>query len=186
MLYVGIDPGKDGAIAVLKEDMKIFFTCAMPMISKDVNWSRVAEMLNPESTRHTFFVGIEEVHAIFGSSAKATFNFGGAFHGIIAVIETLRLSYLLIKPKEWQKVMFQGVPEIRKPSIETIVKGKKVKRKGPLKTKEMALIAARRLFPNENFYKSERCVQPHEGIVDALLIAEYIRRKILGERDADR
>jgi len=45
-------------------------------------------------------------------------------------------------------------------------------------TKAMSKSAAQRLFPKESFLKTKRCTVMHDGLTDAALIAEYIRRKI--------
>jgi hypothetical protein len=44
-------------------------------------------------------------------------------------------------------------------------------------TKRAASELARRLWPDESFFATERCKTPHDGLVDAALIAEYARRK---------
>jgi hypothetical protein len=43
-------------------------------------------------------------------------------------------------------------------------------------TKAMALMAVKRLFPNQKLTFGERATVPHDGLVDALLMAEYSRR----------
>jgi hypothetical protein len=55
----------------------------------------------------------------------------------------------------WQKVMLEGVLGDD--------------------TKDRALVAARNLWPDANF-TMERARKPHDGVVDALLLAEYGRR----------
>jgi hypothetical protein len=42
--------------------------------------------------------------------------------------------------------------------------------------KEFAATVAQRLFPTVNLKRTEKCAGPHDGAVDALLIAEYCRR----------
>jgi len=44
-------------------------------------------------------------------------------------------------------------------------------------TKVQALQICQDLFPNVNLLATERSKKPHDGIVDALLIAEYARRR---------
>jgi hypothetical protein len=46
-------------------------------------------------------------------------------------------------------------------------------------TKPAALAKAKQLWPEETFLASARSTKPHEGIVDAYLIAEYGRMKNL-------
>jgi hypothetical protein len=42
----------------------------------------------------------------------------------------------------------------------------------------MALIAAKRLFPNESFLATEKSKKPHDGMVDSTLICEWGRRRV--------
>jgi hypothetical protein len=58
------------------------------------------------------------------------------------------------------------------------IKGKETIRK-EVDTKNTSYNAARRLFPNIDFRKSERCKSFDDNKVDATLIAEYARRKNL-------
>ena len=70
--------------------------------------------------------------------------------------------------------MYEGIPEMRKPPTKfTNKQGKECQRKGSLKTKEMSLVSAQRLYPGADLRASTRCKKPHDGIVDALLIATY-------------
>jgi len=173
---IGIDPGKKGAVVVIAESGSVE-KYVMPCIGKEFDihaLDRIFFHIFHDKTCHAF---IEDVHAIFGSAAGATFQFGyvcGAIRGLVVGGEA---PYTLVQPKAWQKVIYQGIPEIRKPPVK-ITTGKRAGQmmKGKLDTKKMSLVAAKRLFPNVDLRKSERCKIPHEGIVDALLICEYGRR----------
>ena len=44
-------------------------------------------------------------------------------------------------------------------------------------TKAAALNVAKQIFPAETWLKSERCTKPHDGMIDAALLAEYGRRE---------
>ena len=71
--------------------------------------------------------------------------------------------------------MWQGIKEIRKP--DTTDKNGKI-RKGQIETKKMSLIAAQRLFPTFMLTPpNSKSKKIHDGIVDALLICEYVKRK---------
>ena len=45
-------------------------------------------------------------------------------------------------------------------------------------TKIAALNAAERLAPQENWLKNKRCRTPHDGMIDAYLIARYLLERI--------
>ena len=184
---VGIDPGKNGAIAILHNG-KFDRAMNIPLIStkevdnKKLNFIfRDLRLLSDQTEKENnnkLIVFIEKVHAIFGAAAGATYEFGrinGLLEGFLAAYG---LKYVQVPPKLWQKEVYAGIPEIRKP-------GHKAKRKGGgttfvkgrLETKRMSAMAAARLFPNDDFRASDWCGNPHDGIVDAVLLAEYGNRK---------
>ena len=79
----------------------------------------------------------------------------------------LGIPYIKVPAKEWQKEMFKGVDEITKPG------------KTSRDTKAMALVAIKRLFPELKLTFNDRSTKPHDGLIDAVLIAEYSKRKNL-------
>ena len=176
MRIIGIDVGKHGAIVVL-DGPSVVYKAVTPLIGTKLDIHGLSDQI-----RSTLFgdchVFVEEVHAIHGSAAGATFTFGGVYHAVQAILCTLYQPFTLVQPKVWQKVMYQGIPEIRKPSI-IIKKGERAgqSRKGNRDTKAMSLLAVKRLFPDLDLKRTARCEGPHDGIVDALLIAEYGRRQ---------
>ena len=158
-MIVGIDPGKSGAIVCIGEKItsKLF-----PLLGKEYDRHKLNEFLKGIKA---VMVGVEDVHAMPGISASANWSLSQGKEMIISLLTAHGIPYLLVKPKEWQKEMFEGVPEQKKAN-------------GRRDTKAMALLAAKRLFPDVDLTKSDRAEKPHEGIVDALLIAEYTRRKV--------
>jgi hypothetical protein len=175
ILYVGIDPGKDGAIVCLSARGEIT-KYVMPSIKKEYDPLGVAKIFRSFDS-NTTVVCIEQVHAIYGVAAKATFTFGGVFYAMIQAAADFQLTFTLVPPKQWQKEMYQGIVEVRKSDV-VIKVGEDVgkKKRGKRDTKVMSLMAAQRLFPTVDLRASARCIIPHPGIVDALLIAEYCRR----------
>lgn len=157
-MIVGIDPGKEGAIVCIGEKI----TCRLfPLIGKEYDRKKFAEMMSMSPT----MVGVEDVHAMPGVSASANWSLSQGKEMILTTLTILRIPFMLVQPKEWQAEMFVGVPVQKKAT-------------GRRDTKAMALIAVKRLFPDVDLTKSERSEKPHEGIVDALLIGEYTRRRV--------
>lgn len=168
--FIGIDPGKEGAITILDKEGNVKFMSTFPKIKKEIDTNDMARMFADLKSYGGMIVGIEDVHALFGSSSKATFNFGHICGFILGLVVGNKYPYVEIQPKVWQKVMFEGVPELFKPMKE----GQKKKVRD---TKAMALLAAKRLFPDIDLRATQRSTNPHDGIVDSLLIAEFVRRK---------
>lgn len=144
MLIAGVDPGSKGAIAVINGAFEIqdLIFSAKPTDIRDI-WKKYRG--------YDFFVFIEEVHAIFGSSAKSTFGFGRNFGSIMGALEALNIGYDFVPPKTWQYKYHKKHMKIKDP-------------------KERSLKAATALYPKVSFRHNERL---HDGIVDALLIATY-------------
>jgi hypothetical protein len=161
---LGIDVGANGAITCIDDTGKIEFIKVMPKIAAGLDGSYLNEII--KSIGKVDCVYIEDVHAIFGSAAKATFTFGKTCGIIEGIIIANHLRYVYVQPKVWQKEMFQGVKEIRKPKTNRV------------DTKAMSELACKRLFPDEKFVATDRCTKTHDGMTDSCLIAEWGRRKI--------
>lgn len=168
---IGIDLGKNGAIAIIEEgEMEVL---PMPTINKkEFDIQEIASIFikYTDTEEYDVHVVYEDVKAIFGASAGATFDFGrgkGIFEGVLASYGIPRTP---VAPKKWQKQMFEGVKETRKPAS---AKQKALGRRGGIDTKAMALIAVKRLYPNLKLTFGPRAKKPHDGLVDAVLLARY-------------
>lgn len=161
-IRAAFDVGKDGAFVVFRDEKPIEKT-VMPTIGNQIDLTSIRNILRKYDCENIHVV-IEDVHAIFGASAKSTFNFGWSLGILEGMLAGTGIPYTKVAPKTWQKEMWQGIAPVYK-SARTI------------DTKATSLIAAKRLFPNEDLRRSERAILPHDGIVDALLMAEYCRRK---------
>ena len=192
---VGIDPGKTGAIAVMHKG-KIVNKVPIPLIStKEIdnfdlniifrNIRTLADKVAAENGNDLLVI-MEHVHSIFGAAAKANFQFGrvnGLLEGFIAAYG---LKYILVAPKTWQKEMHAGIPVIKIPArIVNKRDGTKVKKKEKVDIKKMSALAVQRLFPEVDCTTTPRSSKPHEGIVDAILMAEYGRRKYAKDSDVN-
>jgi hypothetical protein len=173
MITIGIDPGKQGAIVTVDEAGCITKQ-VMPVIGKVLDLHKLKEIMLGIARQEQCHAYIEDVHAIYGASAGSTFSFGFGCAAVQMGCVAFDIPMTLVQPKRWQSLMYVGVPEIRRPSI-TIKTGKRAgqKMKGKKDTKKMSLVAVQRLFPGLDLRRNDQCKIPHDGIVDALLIAAY-------------
>lgn len=157
-IFIGFDVGKSGAIVALDSSGAVLLTQAMPVIGKEYDLQKIYDLVNKYSGCKAY-AAIENVHAIQGKAgASSNFSFGLGKGILMGVVAGLKIPYILVNPKQWQKEVWEGVTK-------------------QSDTKKTSLIAAKRLFPNQDFLASSRSRKPHDGIVDGLLIAEYCRRK---------
>lgn len=150
MFYMGIDPGKNGGIAILavRNDGDID-TCTIVPYS-DADLMRAANVLDGEPC----MVVLEKVSAMPGQGVTSMFNFGQNFGYIRGVLEANRIPYELVPPQKWKKEF--SITADKNKSIEV----------------------AKRLFPMINLKRTEKCSKDHDGMAEALLMAEYARRRL--------
>lgn len=176
MQFIGIDPGLDGALVVIDFDgsEKIVTSFVTPTINpkpkivkgkKKSGGKRAYDLpemrdLLDRDPAHTFAM-LEKSQAMpptlhgrpQGTASSFAIGVGyGVWQGLLT---GLGISFEVVHPRRWQSVVCRQVAG---------------------DTKARALIAAKRLFPRLDLRKSERCTKAHDGIVDALLIAEYALR----------
>lgn len=171
-LYIGIDVGSKGFISMQKngkwehysiEDNDLYqLSCIMQKVCYENK--RIACV-------------IEDVHALYGSSAKSTFAFGFNKGYLIGLLAANYIPYTLIQPKEWQKEMWQN-SDMVVTYKEVTIKGKKVSKK-EVNTKQTSINACKRLFPTLDLRKSERSKKIDDNKVDSILMCEFARRKNL-------
>lgn len=169
--YIGIDVGSKGFISVIDNGEYRF------MSINDSTPLEISDFLLNEHFGSDAAVVIEDVHSIYGSSAKSTFNFGHIKGLLTGMLIAHRIPYTLVQPKEWQTEIWTNGDKKYK-SQKTTVAGKEKSRR-IIDTKATSISAAQRLFPNIDFRRNGRCKAVDDNKVDSLLMAEYARRKNL-------
>lgn len=155
MIYLGIDPGQDGGVSMIDNEKNIWY------INKydDISFSKLICDLHKNTIMNVY---IEDVHAIRGAKANATFKFGfntGKAHGIIAASGR---TPNLVLPQVWKEEFNLNLGhEYDKDS-----------------KKKASIEKAKELFPNVNLVPY-KCKVEHDGMAESLLIAEWGRRKFL-------
>ena len=155
---VGIDPGLTGGIAVISGATSTVVIEAMPVAAHEVDFVRLAfvlRSLNAEQNAHVF---LERAQAFSKMGIVSAFNYGASYWGIRAICATLKIPYTLVAPAKWHRALIVG------------------KDGSP---KDRALRTCLQLFPDVDLIigKGKKC---HEGVVDALLVAEFGRRVLNG------
>ena len=158
-MIVGVDNGLDGGLtAISTHTGTIIDKTIMPTKQRskrrEVDTRKVYEWLM--SLEGPFLFAIEEPlhHA---KSSQAVRSMGISFGKLLGLAESRQWETRCVSVHKWQKQMLGHIP-----------KGK---------SKEAALWAAETLAPEECWQKSKRATKAHDGMVDAFLIARYIRDK---------
>jgi len=176
MIHIGIDPGADGAIAVLDENGKILYRAGYPKIGNKFDphgLNKIIKKTKQKYPDHNFT--LELIGIIFGVSKSSMVSLSKNCGQIEGILIGNECRHAMVPPKEWQKEMWKNIKPIRKASTKRKKDGTPAI--GSVNTKATSLLAAKRLWPTEDFLRTERSTKPHDGIIDALLLAEYSRRK---------
>lgn len=171
-ICIGIDPGKTGFISIFDRSENQWIHHEIPKLGKEIDvraldaiFCNLGRFVSIGVRVHAI---IENVHAIYGVSANSTFDFGYTTGLLEMALVTNNIPFTKVAPKAWQKQMWEGVP-LQKKSSST---GKTQVND----TKNISLIAAKRLFPNMDFRRTAKCSTPDHNKVDSILMAEYCRR----------
>ena len=152
MIYVGIDPGQKGGIAVLRVDKdngNVYQAETYPFSQdklKELSYSLSREW------EDNVLCFVEKVGAMPKQGVTSMFNFGVSFGYIQGVIEAFEIPYELVSPQKWKKHF------------------------GLDNDKSKSIAKCKHLFPSVSLLPTERCRKDSDGMAEALLIALYAKR----------
>ena len=146
--WIGIDPGKSGAMAVIRRDETLRptlvpYTGPLCYVS---NFYGLAA--------YGVRIVVERLFARPGklSSAKANFELGRCMGELETMLSMCGIPFQEVTPQAWQKEF--GISGDKQTHVD----------------------CAKRLFPGVSLKRSDKCVKYFDGFADALLMAEYARR----------
>lgn len=146
-MLIGIDPGANGAMCV----MTVTGEVVMLLDFKLEGLRKYIEVLsNMDAANIT--AAIEKVGSMPGQGVKSMFSFGQRLGELEGMLQTLKIGYVLVPPKEWQKSC--GVPTgSDKKGIHAVIQ---------------------RIYPTAKLYGPKGGVL--DGRCDALGITHYLRK----------
>jgi len=156
-IYIGVDNGLNGALAAIEpsyvHELNVMPTIKSTKNKQEYNIHEVVEFFSryPNAT-----VIIEKAHAMPKLGSVQAFNFGKGFGTMMGIVAALKMKYHIVHAKTWQKEMFKDI--------------------NYTDTKQASAIVAQRIFPKLDFTATERSKKIHDGMTDAILIAEYGQR----------
>ena len=142
--YIGIDPGKSGALALLTEDGQ----CTVVPFNESAYTAVLKAASGPSSV-----CCLEKVGAMPGQGVVSMFNFGHNLGYIEGLLQAFDIPYQLVPPQTWKKEFC--VTSDKNTSIEV----------------------CRKLFPHVSLLPTARSRKPSDGMAEAMLMAEYARRR---------
>ena len=148
MRYLGIDPGKSGALALLDESMSVLSFVRTRDLHDAVGYARA---IHGVVARHgaITLAALELTSTRPGQGVSSMHEYGrtaGWWEGILCAFA---IPHVLVTPQRWQKAVFDS--------------------RGRKDTKTHSLETARRMFPQF----AEQLGAKDDGLADALHLARY-------------
>jgi hypothetical protein len=166
MNFIGIDPGFDGAVALMSQGpddvrVSLFDTPTLEVWggAKRKRHYHIVEMVKIlKENMPIQIAALEDVHSMPKQGVASSFVFGrglGIWEGILTA---LGIPIQMVSPQRWKKLMLAGCG----------------------KEKDASRLRASQLFP-----QAELSLKKHHGRAEALLMAEYIRQAYRGNLRGD-
>ena len=147
MKYIGIDPGMKGGVAILN-DKGLEEYFPMPDTRK-----QLCDALR-RYEEHNVTCVVEKVGVMPKQGISSSGKFMKGYGEILGVCTALGFKILEPTPQAWKKVMLAGTD----------------------KSKDASINRCENLFPSANLILP-RCRKAHDGIAEAILMAEYGRQQ---------
>lgn len=150
MVYIGIDPGKNGGIAWIKDSGKAE--------AERLNIDSLATLLRVITAQNAIpsICYVERVHSMPKQGVVSTWSFAMNYGFILGTLRAVGIPSEVVQPAVWKRAM--GVTADKRTSIRR----------------------CKELFPDIDLKATARCRKDHDGMAEALLIAEYGRMQNAG------
>jgi crossover junction endodeoxyribonuclease RuvC len=155
-LTVGIDPGLRGGVAALDTAGTIVGLWPMPVAGGEVHAAGLADLLRSlrclDNHQDVGRVYLEKVSSMPKQGVSSTFKFGTGWGMVRGVCAALGIPVVLVMPTQWKKQVLLGLPH----------------------DKDGAVQFCTSRWPQTDLVPPG-CRVPHDGLADALCLAEYGR-----------
>lgn len=145
--YIGIDIGKNGAVAVINEVSSVELLQDMPILAEQIDLTAIETTINLYPEAKIIMERCQYTPIMNGS--KSCFSFGNTYGSTVGLLTGLKRHFELVRPQVWKKVF----------NLTS-------------KDKEFSIATARKLFPDV----ISKLLKSKDGRAEALLLAEYCRR----------
>lgn len=149
-VILGIDPGKSGALAAMyMHDKNEIYRVQIIPFEEMAYRDLLAECADSR-----VICCLEKVSAMPGQGVVSMFNFGHNLGFIEGLLQAFKIPYQVVRPQVWKKEF----------SLNS--------------DKQTSIDMCKKLFPGINLLATPRSRKENDGMAEALLLAEYARRKL--------
>lgn len=167
LYFFGVDPGEQGALAILRPDRTLdIFDLSASLGDVANTICAVFDALAEQGVRRRQIIGqLEFVGSMPKQGLQSTFNFGKSVGVVMGALYACRIGFDVATPQTWKAAVYDA----------------EAKRLAKKDQKAASRDRARRLFPDEARLFAR---VKDDGRAEAALIAEFARLKYLGRLPA--
>lgn len=148
-IYIGVDPGSNGAIAIIIDDVVYKVVKYDSYEIADI----IKNVVSEYSENRTMMCTLEKVHSMPRDGVKQAFKFGENYGFVKGTLMALQIPFQEVTPMTWKKEF-------------SLVK----------QDKSISIKRSKELFPGVSLLPTPRSTKESDGMAEALLICEYGRR----------
>lgn len=145
MHIAGVDPGKNGAVVIIESNSHNIISQHR---LKDID-----DFLMLLMDKQPSLIVIEKAQSYPRQGIASAFNYGREYGRLLGLLDASLIKYVTTAPSAWHRYMQSLWPSIQK-------------------DKHAAYAWAKKIWPMETF-TPKRCRKPHDGLIDAALLAYY-------------
>jgi len=151
MITIGIDPGKNGAMAIMDKG-KVLFSEPFPFVGEELDLKKMMQEIFFHRNGKECLAVLEKVHAMPGQGVCSMFTFGKGYGELRGMLKVLQIPVIEPTPQAWKKAVLAGSDwkGNKAASCEHVMK----------KYPDVCLTPG-------------KTRKPHDGIADAVCLAEF-------------
>jgi crossover junction endodeoxyribonuclease RuvC len=159
-LYLGIDPGLSGGYALMDSLGQVLDASPFPLKktggksildAQSLYWALQVFL---EGYKTKILCSLELVHAMPRQGVVSMFTFGKNYGMLLGILSCLNIEHVEVSPQRWKKLLFGGTTPDKSKSIQH----------------------AKLLCLSQDFIHIRRGGKPHDGVADAICLADYARK----------
>ena len=160
-LYVGVDNGKMGSIVAINSDGSIHSLHCMPLLAKEYDTVAIYDIFKQyKDNNDEIVVALEKAYTLPLNGCKANFTTGRQYGEMECILKVLKIPYVIIGARTWQKAIFKGQDYTKN-------------------TKDASIMWCLKRYPDVMWKRTERCTNYSDGLTDGCCLCCYAKEKNL-------
>lgn len=135
MQFVGIDPGLNGAVAIVDGERRCIEVHDTPLgRDRDYDGPAMADLIRRAATTEQTVIIIEAVHSMPHDGKASAFTFGVGLGRWLGICDALGIKVNPVSPRTWKRTMLAGIAndkEAEALALERRFQGHKLDLRGP-------------------------------------------------------